>query len=184
MGFGNKATRPAISDFERLRLEAAGDSPAQLDKVIKDLAKTHTHQQIAKELGVTRQAVTLRLSTAGQSTKGRKSVLWSVLPWDISEHPQKQYFYNQASFTGLRAFISERQGEAVSARRAVELKRFKELHLAEGEVVHFDVHNGFVYRPREASDRGLVVRWPSDKPLPDPDLLRLILLVDPRSRPQ
>ncbi|WP_406305792.1 hypothetical protein OHA61_30805 [Streptomyces sp. NBC_00885] len=142
-----------------LKLEAAGK----------------THDQIAEEYKVTRQAVTYRFNQLERYKKGPKALLLSILPWDISERPDKKRLSNQVGFEGLRNFLKKRTGQDLSPRGQESLRAFLG-HMEAGEVLTLDEELGFVYVERVSDDGNLVIRWPEgeEREKPSPKVVEML----------
>ncbi len=119
--------------------------------------------QIAKQFGVTQQAVGNRLNYIEIYRKGPKSPVSSVIPWDISQHPEKKRLTQQASFRGLRGYVRNKMGETLTERAKLDVRAFLN-RVRQGYVLDLMDGPGFAYVPREASDGLLVVRWPEGVP--------------------
>lgn len=132
-------------------------------ELLKLVAANWTTQQIADRYGVTRQGVEYRLHNLNIRKKGPKSLITSILPWDITNHPKKRSLTNQAPFRGLRYFLQKRKGERLSNRAELDLRAFLN-HVRDGKVLALDDSRGFVMVPREPRDGNLVVRWPEGVP--------------------
>ncbi|MGI5196946.1 hypothetical protein ACQEVY_25505 [Streptomyces sp. CA-288835] len=136
-------------------------------ELLKKVEAGMTHEDIAKEYGVSHQAVTKHFNSMGEYRKGPQSDVTSVLPWDLSNHPQKQKISCQRSFLGLRAFLRERMGLEVSRRSQQDLRAFLN-HVERGEVLELDDAEGARYVQRDpVRDGSLVIRWPAKVPKGD-----------------
>ncbi|MFI2031387.1 hypothetical protein [Streptomyces buecherae] len=135
------------------------------DETLRKLLATMGRAEIAKQYGVSPQAVSYRRGLFNENLKGRNARLNRLLPWDLSEHPKRREFMDQYSFRGLRAYMRERNGEELGGSARSDRKSFVN-HIRGGEVIALDLELGFIYVPRESRDDSLVVRWPSDVPLP------------------
>ncbi|WAB08825.1 helix-turn-helix DNA binding domain protein [Streptomyces phage Success] len=126
--------RPRIlpSDVELLKLEAAGFS----------------HQAIADQYGVKRQAVTKAFNLMDKYKRQAYKDVTNVLPWDLANHPDKDALKNSESFTGLRAWVRQRMGGDVSSRSELALRTFRN-HLEAGEVLSLDPVQGVCWVKRD-----------------------------------
>ncbi|WP_030386517.1 hypothetical protein [Streptomyces sp. NRRL S-241] len=122
-----------------------------------------THEQIAAQYKVTRQAVTWRFDHHLKIKKrAHFQEVTSLMPWDVAAHPAKARLKQQAAFLGLRAYLRSRLDMEVSPRSAQAMKAFLN-RVANGEVLAVGPM-GAHYVPREPADGNLVVRWPADAP--------------------
>ncbi|MEU4492609.1 hypothetical protein AB0F96_03855 [Streptomyces sp. NPDC023998] len=141
--------------------------------LLKHNAAGMTEPEMAKLYGVSQQAVAWRLNGLGVYKKGRKAPVMSLLPWDISAHPDKKRLSNQNSFAGLRSFLRKKFGEELSDRAEIDLRAFLR-HLEAGEVLTFDEGQGFIYVPRSSEDGNLAIRWPEGHEKPDSRALGML----------
>lgn len=142
--------RPRLlpTDVELLKLEAAGFS----------------HQAIADQYGVSRQAVTKRFNLMDKYARQAFKDVTNVLPWDVANYHDKDELKNSEAFTGLRAYVRQRMGGEVSPRSELALRTFWN-HLESGEVLTLDPVQGVCWVRREPErDGSLVIRWPEDVP--------------------
>ncbi|MEU5957572.1 hypothetical protein [Streptomyces sp. NPDC047525] len=142
----NHRGRPSIlpSDKELLKLEAAG----------------LTHQQIGDEYGVSRQAVTKRFNTMGLFVQAIRRDVSVVLPWDLSQVPNRSKLKDSVTYIGLRAYVRDQLGAEVSPRAERALKTFVN-HVQAGEILELDSTEGLrwaTYAPEQDGD--LILRWP------------------------
>ncbi|MEU5577793.1 hypothetical protein ABZ791_10675 [Streptomyces huasconensis] len=132
-------------DIELLKLEALGLS----------------YVEIAKQYGVSRQAVQKRFGLMGVYVRAAHRSVTEILPWDLSDHPAKDKIKRSESFMGLRAFIRKRVGAEVSDRSELALRTFMN-HVRADEVLHLDPVTGPVWVRRNSKDGTMVIRWPED----------------------
>lgn len=136
------------SDVELLKREAAGLS----------------HAEIGAEFDVSRQAVTKRFNKMDRYARQAYRDVTNVLPWDLTDFPDKDALKNSEAFTGLRAYVRQRMGGEVSPRTELALRTFWN-HLDAGEVLALDKVQGAHWVRRDPErDKDLVIRWPEGTP--------------------
>lgn len=137
--------------------------------VLRDLhlVMKMTYEQIAKEYGVSKQAVQFKLSSVGYAPQGRDR--YKVIPWDLSPEHTKQ---RRAQL--LRAHMRDMDGEEVSGKLGTELPGFR--RRLRDKVLDYRPSEGLVFVDREPRDNGLVLRWPSGVDKPGKGLIHLFML--------
>ncbi|MER5883100.1 GcrA family cell cycle regulator [Streptomyces sp. NPDC001941] len=123
-----------------------------------------SHAEIARQFGVSRQAVNKRFNRMGVTPRAGQLTVTDILPWDLASFPQKGMLRQQEPYIGLRAFVRKRIGENLSARSELARKSFV-AQIGKGLVLDIDPSVGAHYVKRDPKRDGtLVIRWPEDVP--------------------
>ncbi|MFF5433432.1 hypothetical protein ACFY5K_25790 [Streptomyces griseofuscus] len=119
---------------------------------------------IAKKYNVSPQAVSERFGRMGIRERGAGSPVTSLMPWDLSDHPEKRKLVNSSAYRCARDYLRKKRGERMSDRAAVRAESF-ERRLADGFVLSFTDDLGFHFSKRKPGEV-LIFRWPEGMPVP------------------
>ena len=120
-------------------------------------AEGHTESEIARQYGVTPQAVSKRFKRMGHPSRVS---FRDVLPWRVTPKDHALYAAQR-----LKAHIKERRGEELSETAHKRLKDWRERLKRDSVVLDYrrqDIGDPWQYVPRTEADNWLVIRWPDD----------------------
>lgn len=132
-------------------------------------------KEIAKEYGITVQAVNKRLRKLGLArwTRPTHEVKeWLAYRWDVkaSASGGLESHHQRYSAKRLKVWLRRQLGDdTLSAQQLVQADQWERRIRARNEVLCYDPNRaeGWYYRPRRPSDGNLVIDWPRDLPFPD-----------------
>ncbi|MGW9170141.1 hypothetical protein [Streptomyces decoyicus] len=132
-----------------------------------------TDTMVAEEFGASRQAVQKRWAAMGLYRAPFVQQVKELLDqgWDLVEGDQHSWISKS-----LRLVLRRRLGDVLKVRQQEQATKFLATLRNEGLVVSYEQGIGWVYRPRTPEDKGLIVRWPTDRPLPDNRSLRALAM--------
>jgi hypothetical protein len=151
---------------------------AELSKL---LARGHSNRSIAREYGVTPQAVDLRLKRMGvyrmPGVKQANDLIRQA--WTVNSARDENPHHGTYAAQCLRAYVRSRLGDETLTERAREnVRRFQERLVRDGVVLDYDplTVTGFSYVKRLPEDGRLVIRWPANRPRPSAEALEALSL--------
>jgi Zn-dependent peptidase ImmA (M78 family) len=150
-------------------------------ELVKLYHRDVSDKEIAKEYGVTVQAVNKRLSKLGLFRKPISKQVNEALAtrWSIWAPKEGTGHHNRYSAKALKVWLRRRLGDDTLSKAQLLLAERWERRLREhNEVLCYDPDtvDGWYYRPRTPQDGNRVIDWPKAIPFPDERFRRALEL--------